>query len=111
MTSLPLADPDGVYIRSKNAGPFWMTIDVIFANDGDFRVAVESSLTSASTMASIYGVEVDTVMIFPMPQLRAIKISMPRPVTQGALADRDAHAGQQFVPLLGILMQSEGDMD
>ncbi len=35
-----------------------------------------------------------------MPALHAIKISFPRPVTQGARRDRDMHAGQQYVPLL-----------
>ena len=33
-------------IRSKNAGPFWVTFDIMFANDVDFeRVVFEKMLT------------------------------------------------------------------
>ena len=29
-------------IRSKNAGPFWITFDIMFANDTDFKRVVSA---------------------------------------------------------------------
>ena len=39
-----------------------------------------------------------------MPALRAIKISFPRPVTQGSFTDRDMHSGQQHVLLAAVVV-------
>jgi uncharacterized protein DUF4387 len=43
-----------------------------------------------------------------MPSLRAIKISFPRPVTQGSFSDRDIHAGQQYIALSQLPVQPHG---
>jgi hypothetical protein len=42
-----------------------------------------------------------------MPELRVVKVSFPRPVTQGSPFDRDMHAGQQHVPMLGLALGAE----
>jgi Domain of unknown function (DUF4387) len=86
-------------IRSKNAGPFWITIDVFFHCDEDYA-AYHDEITAAR-IAAIYGVDPTAVRVFGIPQLRVTKISFPRPVPQGGPLDRDIHAGQQFVPLSG----------
>ena len=31
-------------IRSKNAGPFWLTFDIMFANDADFERVVSAKV-------------------------------------------------------------------
>ncbi len=90
-------------VRSKNAGPFWLTIDVFCQDSSDYERIVRSPLTDASVIASIYGADPQSVRIFAMPQLRAVKISLPRPSAQGSPADRDTHAGQQYVPLLNLV--------
>ena len=89
-------------VRSKNAGPFWLTLDVFARDEASYQRIVASPLTDPAAIAGLYGVEPAGVRIFPLPTLNAIKISLPRPVTQGALDDRDMHAGQQYVPLLGV---------
>lgn len=89
-------------VRSKNAGPFWLTIDVFFSSGGDFERARCSTLSDPQWLAQLYGVAAEQIEIHEIPQLHAIKVSMPRPVVQGSLHDIDQHAGQQFVPLLGI---------
>jgi hypothetical protein len=43
-----------------------------------------------------------SVRIFTLPNLNAIKVSLPRPHVQGSLRDTDLHGGQQYVPLLAI---------
>jgi Domain of unknown function (DUF4387) len=89
-------------IRSKNAGPFWLTIDVFLATDADYRAARHSRLTDRDYLAGIYSISPDTIEIYTIDTLRAIKISFPRPVPQGSTADTDQHAGQQYIPLLDI---------
>jgi hypothetical protein len=93
-------------VRSKNAGPFWMTIDVFLANHDDYLRVVGSSLTDPLTIAATYHVDSDSVRIFRLPALNIVKVSLPRPVVQGALADRDMHAGQQYVALLDLPIES-----
>jgi hypothetical protein len=87
-------------VRSKNAGPFWITIDVFFATDADF-VSHHEAITAAR-VAVAYKVDERTVKIFRLSDLCAVKISFPRPVTQGSAFDRDMHAGQQHVPMLSM---------
>jgi hypothetical protein len=89
-------------IRSKNAGPFWLTLDIFCDEDDAFRRLAHSPLTNPDAIARIYAVPVDQVRIWAISSLRAIKISFPRPVPQGSVGDRDMHGGQQYVPLLGL---------
>lgn len=86
-------------VRSKNAGPFWVTLELFMRDaDGYQRVADETFLHER-LVADLYGVAEDTVRIFRIPDLNVVKISFPRPVPQGSLGDRDMHSGQHHVPL------------
>jgi hypothetical protein len=89
-------------IRSKNAGPFWLTIDVFLATDADYVTARRSQLTDRDYLAQAYAVTAETIEVYTIDALKAIKISFPRPVPQGSPADTDQHAGQQYVRLLTI---------
>ena len=95
-------------IRSKNAGPFWMTLDMFFATDADYEVVAGPGTIERRHIADLYQVSPDDVRIFHPPSLRAIKISFPRPVTQGSFTDRDIHAGQQYIPLSQLPVQPHG---
>ena len=86
-------------VRSKNAGPFWVTFDIFFATDADYEGVAAPGILERGNIADLYRVPLDDVRIFHLPSLRAIKISFPRPVTQGSFTDRDIHAGQQYIPL------------
>ena len=89
-------------VRSKNAGPFWQTLDVFCDTDEDYEVVAADGVLTAEAIAGLYRVDASTVRIFRMPALRVVKISFPRPTTQGGIHDRDVHAGQQHVPLLSL---------
>ncbi|MFG1922800.1 DUF4387 domain-containing protein [Cryptosporangium sp. NPDC048952] len=83
-------------VRSKNAGPFWVTME-LFMRDPDGYEAVQ--FIDERLVADLYRVDADTIQIFRIPSLNIVKISFPRPVSQGSLRDRDMHAGQHHVPL------------
>jgi hypothetical protein len=90
-------------VRSKNAGPFWVTVDIFLPDVAAYeRAAASPALADVDAIAERYAASPEMVKIFRLPDLHAIKISFPRPSAQGGAHDRDMHAGQQYVPLLDI---------
>lgn len=89
-------------IRSKNAGPFVLTFDIMFATDEEFERVRASGVISADAFAKLYGFDRDKVRYFECPNARAFKLSVPRPTFQGELGDSDMHGGQQYAPLVGL---------
>ncbi len=89
-------------IRSKNAGPFVLTFDIMFANDSDYSRVVNSGAVNTNVFAELFKCSPEHVRFFECQNARAIKFSIPRPMTQGALGDGDMHGGQQFVPLMFV---------
>ncbi|MEU3294457.1 DUF4387 domain-containing protein [Streptomyces longwoodensis] len=89
-------------IRSKNAGPFWITVDVFLPDEETYHRATTSSVTDPIAIGAQFSVDPDHIRVFRLPELHVIKISLPRPRAQGSRGERDMHAGQQFVPLLSI---------
>ena len=86
-------------VRSKNAGPFWVTMELFMRDRLGYAVVADPAYLDEPVIARLYGVAADTVQIFRLPDLNVVKISFPRPVPQGSLYDRDIHAGQHHVPL------------
>ena len=70
-------------IRSKNAGPFWLTFDIMFANDADFERVVSAKIMTDNWIARTYQVPEDSVVFLGIFAARAIKFSFPRPRIQG----------------------------
>ena len=98
---MPKLEDVARYVRSKNAGPFWVTIDVFCADDDAYARLKQAPLLTPRGVAAVYSVDAGIVKIFHDDPLRVIKISFPRPIIQGSLKDTDSHAGQYFVALLG----------
>jgi hypothetical protein len=94
-------------VRSKNAGPFWMTLEAFMPDDATYRIA--DSLITEELIAELYHVAPELLQIFRIPQLRVVKVSFPRPLVQGSLHDRDMHAGQHHVPLANLLVPLDVD--
>lgn len=99
MTEIALADL-ALEIRAKNAGPFWLTLEAFLADDAGYRVA--ERLITPETVAALYHVDPRDLRIYRLPELRVVKVSLPRPLPQGSLHDRDVHAGQHHVPLASL---------
>jgi hypothetical protein len=89
-------------IRSKNAGPFTLTFDVMFADLAGYRRVKDSGALNPVAFAKLYRCPVDKVRYFECENALALKFSIPRPLTQGELGDGDTHGGQQFIPLLTV---------
>ena len=87
------------YIRSKNAGPFWITIDVFCNNQESFEMLSKSDSLKPEVIARVYKVDPGNIKLFLLPSICAITISYPRSLPQGSKYERDMHAGQQYVEL------------
>jgi hypothetical protein len=90
------------YIRSKNAGPFWLTMEIFLKSKKDFDRLVSHNLITPGLISRLYGTPAENVQIFLCQDIDIIKISIPRPVVQGCLQDKDIHAGQQFIALANV---------
>ncbi|MCI0916656.1 DUF4387 domain-containing protein [Pseudomonas stutzeri] len=90
------------YIRSKQAGPFWITFDIFFDGNENFNRYQASEALSVEAFAQLYGANPAFVKRISVPQLDMIKISYPRLTPQGGMVERDMHAGQQYVRLLNV---------
>lgn len=89
-------------IRSKNAGPFELTFDIMFNDQETFRRVKDSNALSPQLVADLYQVPLKDVKFFVVPEALAFKASIPRPRFQGDLLDSDGHGGQQYAPLVDI---------
>ncbi|MFJ8785260.1 MULTISPECIES: DUF4387 domain-containing protein [unclassified Streptomyces] len=88
-----------IEVRSKNAGPFWVTMETFMKDSVGYAIAADETFLNEQVIADLYGVDAAQVQFFRIPALNVVKISFPRPVTQGGIHDRDIHAGQHHVPL------------
>ena len=86
-------------IRSKNAGPFTLTLDLIFKNNESFEQVLNAPAFSTENIAKAYKVQGSEVKIHPFKAVKAIKISMPRLVSSGSPGDNDVYGSQQHLPL------------
>ncbi len=84
-------------VRSKNAGPFWVTIDVFCRQDGSFADLCRR--VDTAQVAALFQVDEAALLRFDMADLDVIKFSLPRPNVQGTRMDRDMH-GASFAQLL-----------
>ena len=90
------------YVRSKNAGPFWMTIDIFCENRNQFEAFKNSANFSKENIAERYSTEAEKVKMFFVDDLNTIKISVPKEKASGYRYERDMHSGQQYYRLLDL---------
>ena len=89
-------------IRSKNAGPFVLTFDIMFDDQASYELVRDSGALTGERLEKLYGVAPGRGRFFVCENARAFKFSITRPITQGDLGDGDMHGGQQFAPLMNI---------
>ncbi|MBM3342667.1 MAG: DUF4387 domain-containing protein [Betaproteobacteria bacterium] len=89
-------------IRSKNAGPTTLTLDILFNDEAGYQRALNSPSLQPQAIAPLYGLKPEQVELIPYAPAMAIKISMDRKVVAGNPGDRDVYGAQQHGPLLEI---------
>lgn len=98
----PLRDLADI-IRSKNAGPYRITLDILFADADMYRAVKKSGAISRQSVAAAYGIQDAGISsIFEVDMAKAFKITLIRPIAQGADGEGDMYGCQQHVPLLQL---------
>lgn len=85
-------------VRSKNAGPFWLTIDIFCGEKTVFQDVCEN--LSNIDIANVLDVDKTELKRFEIASLNVLKISLPRPQIQGSIRDRDMH-GASWAAIIG----------
>jgi Domain of unknown function (DUF4387) len=89
-------------IRSKNAGPTTLTLDILFNDEAGYQRALRAPSLQPAAIAPLYGLRTEQVELIPYPAAIAIKIAMDRKIIAGTPGDRDVYGAQQHGPLLEI---------
>ena len=84
-------------IRSKNAGPFWITIDIFCGSEEVFKDVCLN--LKNSKIANLLMINIRDLKRFEIEKLNVVKFSFPRNITQGHILDRDMHGAQLAVLL------------
>lgn len=88
--------------KSKNAGPFELTIDVVFDDPELYRKVKATGVLSAELIATLYSVSPNAVQFTPYDAGMAFKATLPRVVPAGDIGDTDVYGAQQHAPLLDV---------
>jgi hypothetical protein len=89
-------------IRSKNAGPTVLTLDLMFNDEAGFRRACESAALTPAAIGKLYAQPAAKVEVLAYPPALAIKIVMPRRIVSGDPGDSDVYGAQQHGPMLAL---------
>jgi hypothetical protein len=102
MTSRPLKDLADI-VRSKNAGPYRITFDVLFRDKERYEAVRSTGAISPQSVAAAYGIDVSQISsFFEIDMANAMKITIIRPRAQGSAGDGDMYGCQHHVPLMNL---------
>ena len=90
-------------IRSKNSGPYELTFDIMFKDQATFEDFAARNIMTPAVFAKLYGINEDQVLsVIAFAPSKAVKITIARPMSSGALGEKDVYGAQQHKPLLGF---------
>ncbi|KAN0112183.1 protein of unknown function (DUF4387) domain containing protein [Hyaloscypha variabilis] len=95
-------------IRSKNAGPYELTFDVMFDDSKVYEAVKRSAVLSPAVISHLYTVaEEDIIWCGFFDVAMAFKATIPRTrggraVCSGGYMESDVHGSQQYVPLMQL---------
>jgi len=87
-------------VRSKNAGPTQVTLDIMFDDKAMYERALKANALSPLAIAERYGVS--EAEVIPYPAANSIKIVVPRRIIAGTPGDTDVYGAQQHRPILDV---------
>ena len=89
-------------IRSKNAGPCLLTLDIMLPDATTFAYVATRIGSLRRQVAQRYRLSENEVTVLPYEPALAVKITLPRETMSGDVGDRDVYGAQQHAPLLDI---------
>ncbi len=90
-------------IRSKNSGPYELTMDIMFKSREEFEDICKRKIINEELISKLYKIrKEDIINIIEFKPANAIKITIKRPIASGDLGETDVYGAQQHAPLLSI---------
>lgn len=89
-------------IRSKNAGPFIITVDVMLKDDLSYEWLTKRSSFGAADVGALYSINPSDVRVSYHPTVTSIKYSFPRQTPSGGEFDTDVLGCQFHGPLCEV---------
>lgn len=94
-------------LRSKNAGPLWLTLDLIFPSEQIYRAVLESGALTPEAVAVRYGSDPEQVSVIGYGPVNSVKVTLPRKFVSGDPGDSDVYGCQQHLPLAEMQITAE----
>ncbi|WJH34405.1 DUF4387 domain-containing protein [Paenibacillus sp. CC-CFT747] len=90
-------------LRSKNSGPFEITLDALFTDPLLYRKIKDSGIISKPLISKLYRIPEDAIThIVFFDQALGFKITFARQISSGTFLDRDVYGAQQAAPLMEL---------
>jgi hypothetical protein len=92
-------------LRSKNSGPFLITLDIFFSDKEIYQRVVNSGVLSEQKICELYHLKKGMLCgIYFFDAALGIKITYHRSVSSGTCGDSDVYGAQQHAPLMELLI-------
>jgi len=92
-------------LRSKNSGPFEITLDILFDKKENYDRVVKSNVITIENICKLYGLKnEDITQIVFFEKALGIKVTYNRTVSSGTIKDRDVYGAQQHAPLMDLMI-------
>jgi hypothetical protein len=90
-------------LRSKNSGPFEITLDVLFDDLGAYERVKGSGVLTKTALARLYNLPEDAItqLVF-FDSAMGVKATFLRRISSGTVGDRDVYGAQQHAPLMAL---------
>lgn len=85
--------------RSKNAGPFQITIDLMFDSLEKYQQVLNSPNFTVAEISKLYNADPGKTAIKTFERILTIKVVLPRSASSGSPSDCDVYGSQQHFPL------------
>jgi hypothetical protein len=90
-------------IRSKNAGPFELTFDIMFDDPETYALVRDSGVLGGELMQRLYRVDADAILSTHFfDAALSFKVTIARKIGSGTVGDTDVFGAQQHAPLLDV---------
>lgn len=89
-------------LRSKNAGPFMVTFDLMFRNREVMGRVVKADVLAVDRLSKLLKCPENQITVHVYPPANAIKITIPRKHSSGSFDDSDVFGCQQHAGLLDL---------
>ena len=92
-------------LRSKNSGPFQITLDVLFDSRDNNERVVRSGVINRENICRAYNLQdKDITEVVFFDSAMGIKVTFNIKISSGSAFDRDVYGAQQHAPLMEFII-------